>query len=198
MFTSRAEYRLRLRADNADERLTARGAEVGLVGAARLRAYRDKAQALAEGRALLQSLEATPPELTRAGFHVKQDGVRRSAWDLLRFPELDLGRLARHWPVLAELTGEVARRLEVDARYDAYIARQEADVAAFRRDEALALPDDLDYRHVPSLTTEAREALNAARPATLGQAARLPAVTPAALIALLRHVKRREPPRDAA
>jgi tRNA uridine 5-carboxymethylaminomethyl modification enzyme len=198
MFTSRAEYRLRLRADNADARLTGRGAAAGLVGSARLEAYCAKARALDEGRALLQSLEATPPELARAGFHVKQDGVRRSAWDLLRLPELGLDRLAQHWPALAHLGGEVARRLEVDARYDAYLQRQDADIAAFRRDEALALPADLDYHRVPSLTTEAREALDAARPATLGQAARLPAVTPAALVALLRHVKRAETPRDAA
>ena len=197
MFTSRAEYRLRLRADNADERLTERGAAVGLVGSRRAEAYRARAEALAEGRALLQSLEATPSALKRAGFQVKQDGVRRSAWTLLRFPDLDLRGLAVYWPEIGGLDAAVAERLEVDARYAAYLERQEADVAAFHRDEALDLPADLDYGRVASLTTEAREKLAAAQPATLGQAARLPGVTPAALVALLRHVKRR-PSRDAA
>jgi tRNA uridine 5-carboxymethylaminomethyl modification enzyme len=190
MFTSRAEYRLRLRADNADERLTDRGAAVGLVGTERQAVWRAKAEQLGEGRARLRALSATPAELAKAGFHVKQDGVRRSAWDLLRGGDTGLERVAQYWPELAGYPGDVARRLEVDARYDAYLARQEQDVAAFRRDEQLQLPPDLDYARVPSLTTEVREKLAAARPATLGQAARIPGVTPAALVALLTHVRR--------
>jgi len=190
MFTSRAEYRLRLRADNADERLTERGEAVGLVGAARAARYRARAQALAEGRARLEALVATPSELARAGFHVKQDGVRRTAFELLRFPGIDVAALARLWPELSALPKDVAERLATDAQYAAYLERQEADIRAFRRDEALALPPDLDYGAVPSLSNEVREKLSAARPATLGAAARIPGVTPAALVALLRYVRR--------
>ena len=199
MFTSRAEYRLRLRADNADERLTDKGAALGLVGAERHAVWRAKADQLYAGRTRLKTLSATPADLAKAGFHVKQDGVRRSAWDLLRGGDAGLDRVAQYWPELSGYRADVARRLEVDARYDAYLARQEQDVAAFRRDEQLALPSDLDYARVPSLTTEVREKLAAARPATLGQAARIPGMTPAALVALLSHVRRhRDRPRDAA
>ncbi|MBK1696889.1 tRNA uridine-5-carboxymethylaminomethyl(34) synthesis enzyme MnmG [Rhodovibrio salinarum] len=199
MFTSRAEYRLRLRADNADERLTDKGAATGLVGSGRHAVWQAKAARLQEGRARLQELNATPADLAKAGFHVKQDGVRRSAWDLLRGGDASLVRVAQYWPELAAYEDDVAQRLEVDARYDAYLARQEQDVAAFRRDEQLALPADLDYDKVPSLTTEVREKLATARPATLGQAARIPGITPAALIALLTYVRRHhDRPRDAA
>ena len=199
MFTSRAEYRLRLRADNADERLTDRGAAAGLVSAERQAVWRAKADQLRAGRARLQALSATPAALARAGFHVKQDGVRRTAWDLLRGGDAGLDRVADYWPELAAYRAEVAHRLEVDARYDAYLARQEQDVAAYRRDADLALPADLDYARVASLTTEVREKLTAVRPATLGQAARIPGITPAALVALLTHVRRHhDRPRDAA
>jgi tRNA uridine 5-carboxymethylaminomethyl modification enzyme len=198
MFTSRAEYRLRLRADNADERLTGRGEAVGLVGPARAAVYRGHAAALAEGRRIMEALVATPPELTRAGFHVKQDGVRRSAFDLLRFPGVDFDKVAAYWPELGGWSPRIAERLEIDAQYAAYIDRQEADVRAFQRDENLSLPSDLDYWQVPSLSTEIREKLDAARPATLGAAARIPGVTPAAVVALLRYVRRKGPGAHAA
>ncbi len=190
MFTSRAEYRLRLRADNADQRLTEAGIEIGCVSAARARAYRVKAAGLEAGRALCRSLIATPNELAARGVSVRHDGVRRSALDLLRYPELSLRDLARLWPQLGDLEPAVAEQIEIDGRYAAYLERQEADLAAFRRDEALALSPALDYGAIPSLSHEAREALAASRPATLGAAARLPGVTPAALIALLRYAKR--------
>jgi tRNA uridine 5-carboxymethylaminomethyl modification enzyme len=190
MFTSRAEYRLSLRADNADQRLTEAGIEIGCVGATRARAYRTKAAALAAGRALCRERSATPNQLAAQGFSVRQDGVRRSALDLLRYPELTLRDLGRLWPELAALDPAVAGQIETDGRYAAYLERQEADLAAFRRDEALALSPALDYGAIQSLSHEARQALAASRPATLGAAARLPGVTPAALIALLRFVKR--------
>jgi tRNA uridine 5-carboxymethylaminomethyl modification enzyme len=195
MFTSRAEYRLTLRADNADQRLTARGIELGLVGAERARAFGAKMRDLFAARSLVGSLNATPPELGRMGIHVNADGVRRSVADLLRLPGIDLARLAAIWPELAGFSSVVVEQIEIDARYSGYLDRQEADIRALRRDDALALPSDLDYGQVGSLSTEIRLVLGRARPATLGAAARIPGVTPAALAALLRYVKRGAHPR---
>jgi tRNA uridine 5-carboxymethylaminomethyl modification enzyme len=191
MFTSRAEYRLLLRADNADQRLTARGEAVGAVGTRRSRAFAAKMIRLAAARTQVERLQATPTELARAGFNINQDGVRRSAFTLLAYPGITLSRLAAMWPELADIAGESGEQLEIDAHYAGYIDRQAADIRAFRRDEALVLPDDLDYGRVGGLSTEAREKLAAARPATLGAAARIPGITPAALTALLGFVKRR-------
>jgi tRNA uridine 5-carboxymethylaminomethyl modification enzyme len=160
--------------------------------------YRERAAALEAGRARLERLTATPPELARAGFHVKQDGVRRSAFDLLRFPNITQADLVRYWPELAGWSAPVMARLAIDAQYSAYLDRQEADIRAFQRDESLALPAELDYRQIPSLSTEIREKLDAARPATLGAAARIPGVTPAAVTALLRYVRRRDSDAHAA
>jgi tRNA uridine 5-carboxymethylaminomethyl modification enzyme len=193
MFTSRAEYRLTLRADNADQRLTGLGVELGVVGSARAKAFGVKMTELKAARAMVADLNATPPELGRMGIHVNADGVRRSVADLLRLPDIDLPRLAAIWPDLAGFSPVVAEQIEIDARYAGYLDRQEADIRALRRDDALLLPADLDYASVGSLSTEIRLALTKARPATLGAAARIPGVTPAALAALLRHVKRREP-----
>ena len=190
MFTSRAEYRLRLRADNADQRLTEIGVRLGCVSSWRRDAYRAKAAALAAGRALCGRLIATPDELARHGLEISRDGVRRSAADLLSFRGVDLDRLTSIWPELADLRADVAEQIEIDARYAIYLERQEADLRAFRRDEALRLPADLEYAAIPSLSLEVRQVLSGARPATLGAAARLPGVTPAALITLLRYVKR--------
>ena len=192
MFTSRAEYRLRLRADNADQRLTDRGLAVGCVGPDRERAWTEKRAALAQGRALMSELGGTPTQLARDGFAVNQDGQWRSAGDLLRYPTISFADLAAYWPVLRELPPAVVEQVEIDALYAGYLGRQEADIRAFRKDEALALPAELDYAAVGSLSNEVREKLAAARPATLGQAARLPGVTPAAVMALLRYVKRRD------
>jgi tRNA uridine 5-carboxymethylaminomethyl modification enzyme len=193
MFTSRAEYRLTLRADNADQRLTGLGVELGVVGSARAKAFGAKMTELKAARAMVAVLNATPPELGRKGIHVNADGVRRSVADLLRLPEIDLPRLAAIWPDLAAFSPVVAEQIEIDARYAGYLGRQEADIRALRRDDALELPPELDYGTVGSLSTEIRLALTKSRPTTLGAAARIPGVTPAALAALLRHVKRREP-----
>jgi len=193
MFTSRAEYRLVLRADNADQRLTARGLAVGCVGAERAQAFAAKAAALAAGRALMADLRASPAALARAGLRVNQDGAVRSAADYLRYPDLAFADLARVWPALDAIAPAIREQLEIDARYAGYVERQDADILAFRRDEALRLPDDLDLDAVGGLSTEIRQTLGAARPATLGQAARIAGVTPAALVALLRHVRRDAP-----
>jgi tRNA uridine 5-carboxymethylaminomethyl modification enzyme len=190
MFTSRAEYRLSLRADNADQRLTAKGDALGCVGRSRREHFAAKQTALADGRALAGRLAATPDALRGHGLEVNRDGARRSVADLLRYPEITVARLRAIWPELGGLRPDVVEQLEIDARYAGYLQRQAADVVAFRRDEALSLPDDLNYGAVGGLSTEVRERLDAARPATLGAAARLPGVTPAALTALLAHVRR--------
>ena len=191
MFTSRAEYRLSLRADNADQRLTPLGLAAGCVGSDRARHFAAKSTALDAARALVRALQASPTQLKRRGLAVNQDGVARSAADLLRLPELDLGRLAAIWPELGGIAPDIAEQLEIDARYAGYLDRQDADIRAFRRDEALALPSDLDFCTIGSLSAELHQKLSQARPATLGAAARIPGMTPAALVALLRHVRRR-------
>jgi tRNA uridine 5-carboxymethylaminomethyl modification enzyme len=192
MFTSRAEYRLVLRADNADQRLTAKGIRIGCVGTVRAEAFEAKMAMLDAARALASSLSATPNELARHGLAVNRDGVRRSVADLLRHPDIDLARLAAIWPELGTLPPAIVEQLEIDGRYAGYLERQDADIRAFRRDESLALPPDLDVGAIGSLSAEIRQKLDRAKPATLGAAARIPGMTPAALVALLRHVKRRD------
>ena len=191
MFTSRAEYRLTLRADNADQRLTPIGIRLGSVGRERERRFTAKIAALDEARRRLAELRMTPPALKRHGIVVNEDGIPRNAAELLAYPGVDLARLAAVWPELGSLAPEIAEQLEIDARYAGYLERQERDIAAFRRDEALLLPADLDYCAVGSLSREISGKLALGRPATLGAAARISGVTPAALVALLKHVKRR-------
>ncbi|MBM3643033.1 MAG: tRNA uridine-5-carboxymethylaminomethyl(34) synthesis enzyme MnmG [Alphaproteobacteria bacterium] len=191
MFTSRAEYRLWLRADNADQRLTPRGLDLGCVGSERRKMFHVKHQALEVARRLAAGLKASPTALQKAGIAINQDGVARSALDLLAYPGVTWGHLAALWPDLAPISGVVADQLQIDARYEGYLARQRLDIEAYRRDEALALPSDLDYGAVGGLSTEIREKLTRGRPSTLGQAARISGVTPAALVALLKYVRRR-------
>jgi tRNA uridine 5-carboxymethylaminomethyl modification enzyme len=190
MFTSRAEFRLTLRADNADQRLTGLGMELGLVGAERAAAWRTKAAELDAARGLAKALSLTPAEAERAGFHVKQDGQRRDVFGLLAYPEIGFEDLVRVWPELTGWSAEVREQVETEAAYAGYLDRQAADVAAFRRDEDLRLPADLDYTGVGGLSNEVRSKLSAVRPLTLGQAARIEGVTPGALTALLAHVRR--------
>jgi tRNA uridine 5-carboxymethylaminomethyl modification enzyme len=191
MFTSRAEYRLHLRADNADQRLTTKGAAVGCVGPERTAAYREKAAALDQAKGLLDRLSASPTALKGFGIQVNQDGVKRSARDLLAYPGMSLARLKTVWPELASIPAGIAEQLEIEAAYRGYMERQEADIRAFRRDESLELPRELDYQAIPGLSNEVRAKLAEARPATLGAAARISGVTPAALTLLLGYVRRR-------
>ena len=190
MFTSRAEYRLMLRADNADQRLTPLGLEAGCVGKERRAAFEAKSQRLAAGTELLNARSLTPNEAGEAGLSINRDGRRRSAFDLLSYPEIDMTCLTRIWPELGELDEETARQLSIDARYAVYVSRQEMDVAAFRKDEAIAIPPDFSYEALPGLSNELRQKLDRQRPASLGQAARLDGMTPAALMLLLAHVKK--------
>lgn len=190
MFTSRAEYRLNLRADNADQRLTPKGIAVGCVGSERGRLYLDKAGAIGNAKSLLESLSATPNKLRAEGVLVNLDGKRRNAHELLSFPGIDLERLGRVWPQLRTIPREIAAQLETEGRYSGYLARQAADIEAFRRDESLELPWSLDFDSISGLSAEVRQKLSQVRPVTLGAAARISGVTPAALTILLGHVRR--------
>jgi len=190
MFTSRAEYRLRLRADNADQRLTPRAVAIGAASRPRADAFGRKMTALAEARALTQRLRLAPNALIASGLAVNADGVERCAADLLARPDVNIRSLSNIWPELAAVSAEIAEQLETDARYAGYFERQERDVAALRRDEAMLLPAEVDYAKIGGLSAEVRQKLAAARPASLGAASRISGVTPAALVALLRHVKR--------
>jgi tRNA uridine 5-carboxymethylaminomethyl modification enzyme len=190
MFTSRAEYRLRLRADNADQRLTPIGMEAGCIGSMRARVWHEKETTLRAARVMVASAKASPNKLAKHGINVSHNGVSRSAFDLLAMPSVSVDRLAGIWPMLANMTPEISEQLEIDALYAGYLARQEADVSAYRRDEALALPESLDYTVIGGLSTEVCEKLIDTQPATLGSASRIPGMTPAAIIAILRHVKR--------
>lgn len=192
MFTSRAEYRLTLRADNADQRLTPKAQVLGAVGTRRSEAFDQKMARLAAARTMINGLAATPPEALAMGITVAQDGQRRSAMELLAYPGVSIARLATTWPQLAQFSAEVAEQVEIDAHYAGYLDRQDSDIRAFRRDESLRLPGSLDYASVGGLSNEIRGLLSRHRPETLGQAARISGVTPAALTALLGHVKRRD------
>jgi tRNA uridine 5-carboxymethylaminomethyl modification enzyme len=191
MFTSRAEYRLWLRADNADQRLTPRGLEIGCIGATRARLFHVKHQALVAARAAAQRLALSPSALAKRGIAINQDGVPRTALDLLAYPEIGWEQIVGLWPELGSVPGDIAEQLTIDARYDGYLARQRQDIDAYRRDEAMELPADLDYGALGSLSNEVRQKLAAHRPATLGQAARISGVTPTALVTLLKYVRRR-------
>ena len=191
MFTSRAEFRLLLRADNADQRLTPVGEAWGLVASERSARFADKAAALAHARRRAAELRLSPQEAAAHGLAVKADGQRRGVGELLAYPGIGFDDLARIWPELATWAPEVREQVETDAAYAGYLDRQAEDAAAFRRDEALSLPADLDYGAVGGLSAEARQKLSAVRPATLGQAGRIEGVTPGALTALLAHARRR-------
>jgi tRNA uridine 5-carboxymethylaminomethyl modification enzyme len=190
MFTSRAEYRLTLRADNADQRLTARGIALGCVGSQRASLHRAKTAALEEARTMAHSLTLTPSEAAQRGLSLRKDGQRRSAFELLSYPDIGIGDLVGIWPQFGSLAPKVAEQLKIDAKYEVYLSRQQADVESYRRDTNLVLADDIDYASLPGLSNEARHKLQAHRPRTIGHAARLDGITPATLTLLVAHIHR--------
>ena len=190
MFTSRAEYRLSLRADNADERLTPMAIELGIVSMRRAKAFADKQERLSRGRDLLKSVMITPSEAKRAGLAINQDGVRRSAFDLLSYSEISFDRVKEIWPELESIDPESAAQLEIEAGYAVYLARQEADIAAIRKDEQRRIPDEFSYREISGLSNELLQKLEQVRPENLGQASRIDGMTPAALTLVHVHLSR--------
>ena len=189
MFTSRAEFRLKLRADNADQRLTARGLKLGCIGAERSAAFAAKTQEIEGAQSRLQSLSLSPSEAARRGLEINRDGRRRTAFELLSYPGIDMARLRAVWPELAEVRAPIAAQVEVDARYATYVRRQEDDVAILRRDEATAIPAGFDYGAISGLSNEVRHKLERHRPSSIAQASRIDGVTPAAVLLLLAHLR---------
>ncbi len=190
MFTSRAEYRLRLRADNADQRLTPKGIDFGCVGADRSAAFSAKSKKLDAMRTLLQGLSITPNEAARHGLKINSDGRRRSVFELLAYPNITLARLESIWPEIGEIPADIAVQLATDARYAVYLERQEADVQALRKDESILIPQDFDYGTIAGLSNEIRQKFETQRPISLAQASRIDGVTPAALMLVLAHIKK--------
>jgi tRNA uridine 5-carboxymethylaminomethyl modification enzyme len=190
MFTSRAEYRLTLRADNADQRLTDRGVALGCVGAERARKHREKSAQLDAVRAMAHALSVTPTEAAKYGLSLRKDGQRRTAFELLSYPDFTVTDLTRIWPEFGDIAPKIAEQLEIDAKYDVYLSRQAADVESYRRDESLALDDDLDYAALPGLSNEVRHKLQSHKPRTIGQAGRIDGMTPAALTLLIAYLRR--------
>jgi tRNA uridine 5-carboxymethylaminomethyl modification enzyme len=196
MFTSRAEYRLTLRADNADQRLTDNGIALGCVSSERACRHRAKMAALKDARAMAEALNVTPNEAARYGLELRRDGQRRSAFDLLSYPNIGVSEVARIWPRFGALDRKIAEQLEIDAKYAVYLDRQAADVESYRRDEALLLGDDIDYDALPGLSNEVRHKLRTHKPRTIGHASRIDGITPAALTLLAAHVHRERRKRD--
>ena len=192
MFTSRAEYRLMLRADNADQRLTGKAIDLGFASAARVERFQSKMAELDRAREMAKARTLTPPEAKKAGISVNADGKHRNVFDLLAYPDVDWKMIVAVWPELEDLSPDIVEQIEIDALYSGYLERQQADILAFRRDEAVRIPVGFDFAAVGGLSNEAREKLERARPETLGQASRIEGVTPGALTAVLAHLKRKQ------
>jgi tRNA uridine 5-carboxymethylaminomethyl modification enzyme len=190
MFTSRSEYRLSLRADNADSRLTALGIRIGAVQSERKRMFEEKQITIRNAESLLHSLSLTPNEAVPLGLVISKDGIRRDALELLSFPHVTWSSLEVIWPELTSLSPEVRFYWETEAQYAAYVQRQQKEIEHFQKEESLLLPESLDYASIPSLSNEIREKLARHRPQSLGAANRIPGITPAALAILAAYVRK--------
>lgn len=190
VFTSRAEYRLRLRADNADQRLCPLAEKLGCLSPQRLKQWQDKSQKLNNARTLVQSLTITPNELEKHGISINKDGRHRTAHDLLGLSHISYQSLCDIWPALKTLRADIREQIEIDALYSAYLRRQDEDIKSFKRDENLKIPHGMDYERIPGLSTEMKQRLTIAKPETLGAANRTQGITPAAVMALLQYIKK--------
>lgn len=190
MFTSRSEYRLFLRADNADMRLTEKGYNIGCVNSLRYTVFKNKKQAIENFKNLSETLFITPTELEKHGVVVKQDGVRRSAFNVMSYNNVSYETIIKIWPQLASVAADIYEQVEIEARYAGYIKRQMADIEVFKKDENLKIRDDIDYTKIGGLSREMISKLSAVRPSTIGEASRIPGVTPAAITALLGYIKK--------
>ncbi len=197
MFTSRAEYRLSLRADNADQRLTPIGASLGCVSDQRKKAFDDRMESLSQAKENCENLSVSPKDAGGYGIKVNQDGVRRTALDLLSYPDVSISKLSDIWPELSGISPKIAQQVENDARYAHYIERQKRDVEAMRRDEALRIPTDFNYENIVGLSNELRGKLTNIQPATLGQAGRIDGMTPAGLTLILASIRKPKKKRSA-
>lgn len=202
MFTSRAEFRLSLRADNADDRLTPLAARLGIASAQRMQRYETVMRRLDEARQLAKSLALTPNEAARHGLEINRDGVRRSGYELLSYPDVDVAWLARIDSRFAEIDGKTAERLETEAKYSVYLDRQKTDVAQIRHEESRLIPETVDFAGVPGLSNELKQKMQARRPRSIADAQRMEGMTPAALAIIVAHVRHAEsaqrPQRDVA
>lgn len=190
MFTSRAEFRLSLRVDNADERLTGLGAEIGLVGSRRMAAFTTRQQEISRLRDALQGLLFLPQQASAAGVQLNRDGMRRSAYQILSYPEVDFGQLAAIWPELGDYAEVVISRVTADAVYSVYLERQASEIQSYRRDQTLKVPVDLDLDGISGLSNELKAKLQSLRPADLAQAGKIEGMTPAALTLLAAHARK--------
>jgi tRNA uridine 5-carboxymethylaminomethyl modification enzyme len=190
MFTSRSEYRLSLRADNADLRLTQKGIDIGCIKSDREMAFKRKVGALADSRGTLKALNITPNQAANYSINLNQDGVRRSAFDLLTYPHVNFTDICRVWPELKEMPKDIVEQIEIEALYDSYLEKQEQDIVVFKREEELLIPDSINYDLLPSLSTEIKNKLKFHKPHNIGAASRIQGMTPAAMTALIGFVKK--------